>query len=193
MIVLSGPRLCIVSQLIAPKCTLQINFSECSLFFFDSLHRLEHLYFGGNHLTSIPAELGNLPNLVSLVLCDNRIESLPAELTKLKKLKSLSLHNNQLRTLPPEIVSFGELCELSLRGNPLVVRFVRDLTWNPPSLLEMAARVVKNRNIRYTNEDLPGNLIIYLDSAHRCLNPKCNGKICDIIRGNETHVSYIHV
>ncbi|XP_072049249.1 uncharacterized protein [Amphiura filiformis] len=139
------------------------------------LERLEHLYFGGNQLSSIPAELGDLQSLVSLVLCDNRIETLPPELTKLKRLKSLSLHNNQLRTLPPEIISFGELCELSLRGNPLVVRFVRDLTWQPPSLLEMSARVVKNRNITYTEEDLPRNLISYLNSAHRCLNPNCNG------------------
>ncbi len=154
-------------------CQIIIDDDNINFFFSP---RLEHLYFGGNHLVTIPAELSSLQSLVSLVLCDNRIETLPPELTKLKRLRSLSLHNNQLRTLPPEIITFGELCELSLRGNPLVVRFVRDLTWQPPTLLEMSARAVKNRNITYTPEDLPRNLISYLDSAHRCLNPKCNGE-----------------
>jgi Leucine-rich repeat (LRR) protein len=140
-----------------------------------NLQRLEILYLGGNQLTSIPVELSCLPRLMSLVLSDNRIESVPAQLAQLHNLKSLSLHNNRITTLPPQIVSLGDLCELSLRGNPLVVRFVRDLTWQPPSLLELAGRTIKNRGIPYTAEDLPHSLIHYLDSAQHCLNPKCSG------------------
>ncbi|XP_041471405.1 leucine-rich repeat-containing protein 58-like [Lytechinus variegatus] len=141
----------------------------------ERLSRLQHLYLGGNHLVTLPPNVGHLPNLLSLVLCDNRLTSLPAELVQLKQLRSLSLHNNQLTILPPEIITLTELCELSLRGNPLVVRFVRDLTWNPPTLLELAARCVKNNHVHYTKEDLPGELMRFLDSARHCLNPKCNG------------------
>lgn len=141
----------------------------------ERLARLEHLYLGGNQLVTLPSAVGNLQRLLSLVLCDNSLTSLPAELVQLKQLRSLSLHNNHLTTLPPEIIALTELVELSLRGNPLVVRFVRDLTWNPPTLLELAARAVKNNNVPYTREDLPGELMHYLDSARHCLNPKCHG------------------
>lgn len=140
------------------------------------IDRLEHLYLGGNHLVTLPPNVGNLQKLLSLVLCDNRLASLPAELVQLKQLRSLSLHNNHLTILPPEIITLTELCELSLRGNPLVVRFVRDLTWNPPTLLELAARCVKNNQVHYTKEDLPGEVMLYLDSARHCLNPKCYGR-----------------
>lgn len=67
--------------------------------------------------------------------------------------------------------------QLSLRDNPLVVRFVRDMTYQPPTLLELAARVVKISNIEYESEDLPLNLKEYINSAHHCVNPKCKGKI----------------
>ncbi|XP_071806575.1 uncharacterized protein [Asterias amurensis] len=139
-----------------------------------NLSSLEYLYLGGNQLTSIPVEIGLLQSLKCLSLCDNRIEMVPPELINLRQLKSLSLHNNRITTLPPQIISLGELCELSLRGNPLVVRFVRDLTWKPPTLLELSGRVIKNRGIPYTLEDLPSSLIEYLNSARHCLNPKCS-------------------
>ena len=56
------------------------------------------------------------------------------------------------------------------------MKFVEDLVYDPPSLLELAGRAVKVRNITYTPEDIPGNLVHYLNSAHRCVNPKCKGK-----------------
>ena len=83
--------------------------------------RLEILYLGGNRLSSLPAELGHVTSLVSLVLSDNQLTSLPRSLCNLHRLQSLSLHNNQLSTLPPDICRLP-LVELSLRNNPLVVR-----------------------------------------------------------------------
>ncbi|XP_077990083.1 leucine-rich repeat-containing protein 58-like [Glandiceps talaboti] len=139
------------------------------------LKNLEILYLGGNRLTEIPAELGNLSNLISLGLCDNKIEVLPPALAKLTNLQSLSLHNNQLTVLPPQIVKLRYLGELSLRGNPLVVRFCRDLTYQPPSLLELSGRVIKNKNLAYKPSDLPPSLLHYLSSACLCVNPKCKG------------------
>ncbi|GFO39701.1 leucine-rich repeat-containing protein [Plakobranchus ocellatus] len=139
-----------------------------------ALSKLEVLYLGGNCLSEIPAEVGNLEMLTSLVLCDNRLQSLPPTLINLHRLRSLSLHNNQLSTLPTEIVALN-LVELSLRNNPLVNRFVEDLVYNPPSLMELAGRVIKIEKIVYTEEDLPRCLVSYLDSAQRCVNPKCKG------------------
>nr|XP_056704345.1 leucine-rich repeat-containing protein 58 [Euleptes europaea] len=143
------------------------------------LRSLEFLYLGGNFITSIPPELANLPSLSYLVLCDNKIQSIPPQLAQLPSLRSLSLHNNLLTYLPREILNLVHLEELSLRGNPLVVRFVRDLTYNPPSLRELAGRTVKTRNISYTPADLPENLLRYLDLASNCPNPKCGGVYFD--------------
>lgn len=95
---------------------------------------------------------------------------------RLHSLRSLSLHNNLLTFLPREILSLVHLHELSLRGNPLVVRFVKEMTYDPPSLLELAGRNVKSRNIPYYPCDLPANLVRYLDLASKCPNPKCAGK-----------------
>ena len=56
------------------------------------------------------------------------------------------------------------------------MRFVQDLTFEPPSMQELAARVIKTKNVPYTNDDLPETLIKYLNTAHRCVNPECKGK-----------------
>lgn len=145
----------------------------------ENLTSLELLYLGGNLITAIPPEVANLPFLTYLVLCDNRIQSVPPQLTRLDSLRSLSLHNNLLTYLPREILSLVHLQELSLRGNPLVVRFVKEMTYDPPSLLELAGRTIKTRNIPYSPQDLPDNLVRYLDLASKCPNPKCAGVYFD--------------
>ncbi|XP_056145746.1 leucine-rich repeat-containing protein 58-like [Lampris incognitus] len=145
----------------------------------ENLTSLELLYLGGNFISAIPPELANLPYLSYLVLCDNRIQSVPPQLTRLNSLRSLSLHNNLLTYLPREILSLVQLQELSLRGNPLVVRFVKEMTYDPPSLLELAGRTIKSRNVPYQPCDLPSNLLHYLDLASKCPNPKCAGVYFD--------------
>ncbi|XP_051998740.1 leucine-rich repeat-containing protein 58 [Xyrauchen texanus] len=145
----------------------------------DNLTSMELLYLGGNQISSIPAELANLTCLNYLVLCDNRIQSIPPQLNRLHSLRSLSLHNNLLTYLPREILSLVHLKELSLRGNPLVVRFVKDMTYDPPSLLELSGRAIKSRNLLYSHQDLPTNLVNYLDMASKCPNPKCAGVYFD--------------
>ncbi|KAK3733942.1 hypothetical protein QZH41_009602 [Actinostola sp. cb2023] len=144
-----------------------------------NLRRLEILYLGGNRLTSIPTEMGYLRKLRALNLCNNMIESLPCTLNKLSSLHSLSLHSNKLTTLPIELVRLKNLDSLSLRDNPLVVRFIRDMVFDPPSLLELTARSIKNNNMKYTTNDLPPVLVKYLDSARRCVNPRCKGVYFD--------------
>ncbi len=120
--------------------------------------------------------MSSLIMLRSLVLSDNGLTHLPRTMVRLRRLQSLSLHNNNLSTLPPELVKLN-LIELSLRNNPLVVKFVQDMIYEPPSLLELSGRVIKVKNLLYGEEDLPQNLIEYLDAAHHCVNPKCKGRL----------------
>ncbi len=93
----------------------------------------------------------------------------------LTRLKSLSLHNNQFCALPPDIIRLN-LQELSLRNNPLVVRFVRDLAYNVPTLKELSARTIKFHRVNYDDKTIPKSLVEYLNTAKSCLNPKCKGK-----------------
>lgn len=142
----------------------------------DRLENLRVLYLGGNHLISIPAEVGLLQNLQALSLCENKLSSLPPSIARLRNLKSLGLHKNLLTALPPEIVRLRGLHELSLRGNPLVSRFVKDFTFECPSLLELSGRAVKVAKVHYSHDALPWNLVEYLETARRCVNSKCKGK-----------------
>lgn len=139
------------------------------------LENLRILYLGGNSLTSIPTEVGSLIHLQSLSLCENKLRQLPSSIANLRNLKSLALHKNLLTALPPEIVKLRGLTELSLRNNPLVSRFVKDFTFDVPSLLELSGRSVKVNKINYSNCHLPRHLVEYLQSARRCVNSKCKG------------------
>lgn len=65
--------------------------------------------------------------------------------------------------------------QLSLRENPLIVRFVQEISLNPPTLLELSARVIRTSGILYGPHDLPKSMRDYLSTAHCCVNPKCKG------------------
>ena len=138
-------------------------------------HRLTFLYLGGNRLTHVPSELGQLSSLSALILCGNQLQFLPKELTKLSNLQSLRLHDNQLQTLPQGLMKLTNLRELSLRNNPLVLRFVKEWPNTVPTLLELSGRCVKKNSIPYTRELIPGVLVEYLNRAQHCDNPRCNG------------------
>ncbi|KAK6645330.1 hypothetical protein RUM43_001606 [Polyplax serrata] len=153
-----------------------------------NLESLKVLSLGGNKLTEVPCTLGQLKKLTALILSDNELVSLPREIAKLRNLKSLLLHRNKLKTLPTEIVSLKCMTELSLRDNPLVVRFVSDMTYTVPSLLELAARAVKLHSVKFTQQDLPKRLLEYLNNARHCINPKCKGVFFD---SRVEHVKFV--
>lgn len=155
----------------------------------EGMRSLETLYMGGNRLEHVPATLGMLTHLRALSLCNNSLVSIPSTLSNLKRLKSLSLHGNRLTTLPQEIVNL-DLRELSLRDNPLVNRFVSDLNFSAPSLLELAGRVVKvnSDRIQYSEETIPKSLVKYLSTAKQCVNPRCSGVYFD---ARVEHVNFV--
>ncbi len=163
-----------------------------------NLRRLRVLYLGGNRLRSLPAQICELHHLHALILCDNALESIPECICRLRRLECLQLHGNQLTTIPYELVQLKSLSELSLRDNPLVVRcangerendknhrvkfflslsprFVREMSFQPSSLLELAARVVTVRGLSVGQGDLPATLHEYLQSSRSCVNPSCKG------------------
>jgi len=143
------------------------------------LRRLRLLYLGGNELNSLPSEIGELPFMQILLLSDNKLKHLPLSLCNLSRLQCLHLHQNKLTTLPHGLINMKSLSELSLRENPLVMRFIRDMEYQPASLLEMAARSMKAEKIPYNKEDLPLSLQRYLSMSHECVNPSCNGVYFD--------------
>ncbi|EMM78569.1 leucine rich repeat protein [Leptospira santarosai str. 2000030832] len=59
---------------------------------------VQYLYLeaseGGNQLTTLPEEIGNLQNLQTLNLNNNQLTTLPKEIGKLQKLKWLDLSGN---------------------------------------------------------------------------------------------------
>ncbi|XP_023299961.2 leucine-rich repeat-containing protein 58 [Lucilia cuprina] len=140
---------------------------------------LQVLSMGGNLITEVPEAVGVLSQLQALVLCDNLIENLPTSIARLKNLKSLLLHKNRLKHLPKDIVALKNLAELSLRDNPLVVRFVQDMALNPPTLMELAARIVKSSGIEVGPGDVPQTTLEYLSCANCCVNPNCKGVFFD--------------
>jgi hypothetical protein len=105
------------------------------------------------------------------------LQSVPAEIGDLATLVSLQLHQNRINYLPKCIIELESLETLSLRGNPLISRFVRDLTYSPSSLVELAGRQVVQS--RLDPSCLPIQLYKRIGSAKCCPNPACSGVYFD--------------
>ena len=105
---------------LVPFCKKEVLPNFISVFinsFADTGH--SSLGLRNNHLTSLPAEIGRLTNLMTLSLGENRLTSLPAEIGRLTNLKLLDLSNNQLTSLPAEIGQLTNLTMLGLRHNKI--------------------------------------------------------------------------
>ena len=95
-----------------------------------NLTNLVHLVLGRNELTgTIPPELGNLTNLQVLHLYDNSLTgTIPHELSNLTNLKELILGGNELTgTIPPELGNLTNLTQLALSDNSLTGTIPREL------------------------------------------------------------------
>lgn len=85
-----------------------------------SLSLLNYLQVSGcAELRELPADIGRLVHLQSLVLCQNKLRSLPGELAELRSLKVLDVSGNELEELPPELCNLPELCSLNVSCNRL--------------------------------------------------------------------------
>ncbi|XP_040285222.1 leucine-rich repeat-containing protein 47 [Bufo bufo] len=85
-----------------------------------SLTLLNYLEVSGcSELRELPADLGLLSHLQSLILCKNKLRSLPRNLEQLRGLKVLDVSGNELEELPAELCNLPELCTLNVSWNRL--------------------------------------------------------------------------
>jgi len=80
---------------------------------------IEALDISKSHLTEIPREIFNYPNLKILIISNNNISQLPPEITRLKEMRHLDITGNKLLTVPKEIGMLKNLQFLSLRNNSI--------------------------------------------------------------------------
>ncbi|KAI6218231.1 hypothetical protein M3Y99_01721300 [Aphelenchoides fujianensis] len=167
------------------------------------LPELVELQMGANRLDNVPKEISQLKTLEILYLGDNRLQS-PAppdrfgvgpkptgdaagQLPGLNSLRTLTLHNNRLRALPTGIARLPNLEQLNIRNNPLITKFVDDIVLEPPTLKELAARIVKLRLNAHVHL-LPAHLQAYLRTANQCVNPQMQGRV---LRGLQRKRQYL--
>ncbi len=83
------------------------------------LSNLQSLLLWGNRIAVVPPEIGQLSNLQYLSLFENFLTTVPAELWQLSNLQSLALGGNQLTAVPAEIGQLSNLQGLYLQDNQL--------------------------------------------------------------------------
>jgi len=135
---------------------------------------LRLLNISQNKISLLPSYFCRLRQLVTLNLDNNQLSHLPPAIGKLANLKFLTLDNNNIKILPGTVVRL-HLDNIKLSGNPLMSSAPAESTGNsltncgPPSMLELVARHVIQQRTPYSEEDLPGRLMEYLESYTQCL------------------------
>ncbi len=82
---------------------------------------ITELNLGDKNITSIPAEINQLPHLRNLWLHNNQLTAIPPEIGQLTNLEQLFLNGNQLTVVPDEIGQLTDLSSLALSQNQLTV------------------------------------------------------------------------
>ncbi|KAF8924509.1 hypothetical protein BGZ58_001720, partial [Dissophora ornata] len=156
------------------------------------LTKLVELKLSMNQLTSIPAGIGGLTKLAVLSLDNNLLESIPSQIGLIKGLVNLDLSDNPITVLPAEVGKLQFLRRLKLERCPLVEEFSHSPLHSPPTLLELAARVIVRHDVPMPTMLLP-HLKNYIKSARPCTF--CDGPYIDsyvkrgkIIEKNEVHI-----
>ncbi|KAG0366386.1 hypothetical protein BC939DRAFT_447726 [Gamsiella multidivaricata] len=140
------------------------------------LTKLVDLKLSFNQLESIPAGIGGLTKLAALSLDNNRLESIPSQIGLIKGLINLDLSDNPITVLPAEVGKLQFLRRLKLDRCPLVESFSHSPLHSPPTLLELAARVIVRHDVPVPPMTLP-HLKTYLKSANTCTF--CDGPYFD--------------
>ncbi|WP_052435899.1 leucine-rich repeat domain-containing protein [Neochlamydia sp. EPS4] len=105
------------------KNIMVLDLSKAGLTYLPSeigqLSQLLQLILNQNQLTALPTEIGRLSQLKGLYLNQNQLTALPTEIGQLSKLRWLQLNQNQLTALPAEIGQLSKLTRLQLNQNQL--------------------------------------------------------------------------
>uniref|UniRef100_A0A8C4NI84 Zgc:77287 n=1 Tax=Eptatretus burgeri TaxID=7764 RepID=A0A8C4NI84_EPTBU len=163
-----------------PSSLKNLQISNCLLAQVDNritgLALLRQLDLSCNRLRHLPASLGALPHLATLMhkLCqlnldDNELVELPIGLQNLPALRIFSADNNHLRWLPPGFQHL-RLDSISLFGNDFVSESLpHEIHLQVPlTLWECTARAVLLARIPYTQALLPKVICEELELAHPC-------------------------
>ncbi|KAF9336792.1 hypothetical protein BG006_007440 [Podila minutissima] len=131
------------------------------------LGKLVDLKLSFNFLESLPSTIGHLSKLAGLALDNNRLERIPPQIGMIKGLVTLDLSDNPIQVLPAEIGRLQLLRSLKLDRCPLIDKFSHSPLHSPPTLLELAARVIVRHDLKVPTI-LPSHLKTYLKTAQRC-------------------------
>lgn len=132
---------------------------------------LRSINLSNNDLYYIPEIFVKLDNLITINLNNNRLNQLPAGFGNLRNLRNFSVANNSLTQFPGSMRRL-HLEHLNISENnfkPINVAAIYPKSLPVCTLKESAARKVLHARLSYTPEDLPLNLIDYLDNAHYCV------------------------
>ncbi|MFX1314269.1 MAG: leucine-rich repeat domain-containing protein [Promethearchaeota archaeon] len=118
------------------------------------ISKIKHILLQGWELKTIPEQIFNLTELVSLSLEHNLIEQIPESISDLISLKTLYLDYNQIKIFPNSLIKVPSLEFLSLNNN-FISSIPRDLI-NYKSLKELKIRL---NNIRELPNDFKSSKI----------------------------------
>jgi internalin A len=118
--------------------------------------RSTHLDLSLKNLTSIPAQIAQLTNLIKLDLRFNKLKNLPVEIRKLTNLIKLDLSHNEFLSLPIEVTQISNLEQLYINGNQLInlpeeivqLTNLRELSINNNRLVGLPAEIVQLTKLR---------------------------------------------
>ncbi|KAG0378146.1 hypothetical protein BGX24_004611 [Mortierella sp. AD032] len=131
------------------------------------LTKLVDLRLSGNFIDSLPPSIGELTKLTHLSIENNQLKRIPRQLGQLKALTHLVLDDNPITVLPAEVGQLQYLRRLKLERCPLVREFVHSPVHSPPTLMELAARVILRQRMVVPSL-LPSHLKAYLRTSQRC-------------------------
>ncbi|KAJ3020109.1 hypothetical protein HKX48_001302 [Thoreauomyces humboldtii] len=131
------------------------------------LTRLVELQASNNLLTSLPTSIASLRKLTNLDLKKNRIQELPPQLGQLKSLVTLDVSENPIQRIPAELNRLKFLRKITLDDCPLITEFPVEETFSPPSLKELAGRVIVRQQLPIL-EITHSEIKTYLASAKQC-------------------------
>jgi Leucine-rich repeat (LRR) protein len=93
-----------------------------------TLASLKEFWVQGNpNLTSLPAEIGEMPSLQHFSAADCALTEVPEAFAKAPALKTASFYGNKITSLPPMILHAPQLSAVYLEGNPLKTEVVSAL------------------------------------------------------------------
>lgn len=145
---------------------------------------LKNLSLSNNTLAFVPATLFKLTELSTLDLSFNQISQLSFAFKQMKQLRTLDLGNNQINSFPYTITKLN-LQSIELSSNPLPCRVkclevireshqnLTEFLYRAPTLLELSARKVIQKQIPFIHQNIPAILKEILIYSPLCCNTKC--------------------